>query len=92
MNNKLSDQNQSTDSQDRINPSDNSVTLANTANQESAEENAALQNEGVSDNKDFNCVNCQRVAGKMSFLMGNLSFVYFLEYMITTSFTIACAS
>jgi len=25
-------------------------------------------------------------------LMGNLSLVYFLEYTITTSFTVACAS
>ena len=51
-----------------------------------------LENEGVSDNKGFTCANVCRVLHKVGLLMANLSIVYFLEYTITTSFTVACNS
>jgi len=51
-----------------------------------------LDEVGVVDNKGFTWVNVKKVAGKVGMLMSNLSLVYFLEYTITTSFTVACAS
>ena len=50
------------------------------------------EKQGVDDNKGFTTENVKRVLGIVGFLMSNLSLVYFLEYMITTSFTVACAS
>ena len=49
------------------------------------------EKQGVDDNKGFTTENVKRVLGIVGFLMSQLSVVYFLEYMITTSFTIACA-
>ena len=45
----------------------------------------------MADNKGFTCENIKRVFSRVGFTMGNLSIVYFLEYTITTSFTVACA-
>lgn len=50
----------------------------------------ALGDEGVTDNKDFNWENAKKVFSCVGFLQINLVVVYFLEYTITTSFTIAC--
>ena len=50
-----------------------------------------LEEEGVKNNVNFSCENVGRVFKKVGFLMSNLSLVYFLEYTITTSFTIANA-
>ena len=49
-----------------------------------------LDEQGVVDNKDFTWNNLSRVGKKVGLLMSNLSVVYFMEYTITTSFTIAC--
>lgn len=50
-----------------------------------------LEEEGVKDNVGFSCENVGRVFSKVGLLMSNLSLVYFLEYTITTSFTVANA-
>ena len=50
-----------------------------------------LDEEGVVDNVGFTCENVGRVFGKVGHIMANLSLVYFLEYTITTSFTVANA-
>ena len=50
-----------------------------------------MEEEGVKDNVGFSCENVGRVFGKVGLLMSNLSLVYFLEYTITTSFTVANA-
>lgn len=49
-----------------------------------------MGNEGVTDNADLNWVNIKKVTSAVGFLQINLVVVYFLEYTITTSFTIAC--
>lgn len=51
-----------------------------------------LEDEGVVDNKGFTWANTTRIFSNVGLLMINLSLVYFLEYTITTSFTVACAS
>ena len=50
-----------------------------------------LEEEGVVDNVGFSCENVGRVFSSVGLLMSNLSLVYFLEYTITTSFTVANA-
>ena len=47
-----------------------------------------LEEEGVKNNVGFSCENVGRVFSKVGLLMSNLSLVYFLEYTITTSFTV----
>ena len=51
-----------------------------------------LVEEGVVDNKGFTCENVSKVGKRVGPLMSNLAIVYFLEYTITTSFTVANAS
>ena len=50
-----------------------------------------LEEEGVKNNVGFSCENVGRVFRRVGLLMSNLSLVYFLEYTITTSFTVANA-
>ena len=54
-------------------------------------ETANLEEEGVVDNKGFTKENMGIVLGKVGHIMANLALVYFLEYTITTAFTVACA-
>lgn len=53
--------------------------------------NENLEEEGVVDNKGFTCENVGLVMSKVGALQSNLAIVYFMEYTITTSFTVACA-
>ena len=50
-----------------------------------------LADEGVIDNQGLSFINVGTVLSKVGLLMSNLSFVYFLEYVITTSFTVVSA-
>ena len=56
------------------------------------DQDAKLASEGVADNLSFTCENMNNVLKKVGFTMAQLSIVYFLEYTITTSFTVACAA
>ena len=51
-----------------------------------------LENVGVHDNLSFTWVNVKGVLSRAGLLMSNLSLVYFLEYTITMSFTVAQTS
>ena len=65
-----------------------SFEITRAANEEPAAQN--LEEEGVVDNEGFSCANVARLGKKVGFLMSNLAIVYFLEYTIITSFTVAC--
>ena len=62
------------------------ITRATTEEQEAQN----LEEEGVVDNEGFSCANVARLGRKVGSLMSNLAIVYFLEYTILTSFTVAC--
>ena len=47
-----------------------------------------LVEEGVVDNTDLSCDSFSRITCRVGFLLFNLTMVYYLEYTITTSFTV----
>ena len=67
-------------------------TVSKSNNTSAIQEQKNLENEGVADNKKFTCENVVKIFKRVGLLMANLSIVYFLEYTITTSFTVACTS
>lgn len=51
----------------------------------------SLTESGVVDNEALSWINAKRVYSKVGLLITNLALVYFLEYLITTSFTVVSA-
>jgi hypothetical protein len=58
---------------------------------EKVSSSSVLENDGVTDNVALSRTNLAIVFNKVGLLMSNLAFVYFLEYAITTSFTVVSA-